>query len=251
MVGGFGSEEKSSPGRHCVGCIFTHAEFAAPRGDGVITAILFDLDGTLVDSAPGILSGFRTVLAAAGIAPVEAIDSRVIGPPLRSTLARLSGLHDAGQIEHLANAFITVYDTEGVLNAKGYPGAADLLAQLVASGRAPFIVTNKRLVPARIMAERLGLAPHLAGLYSLDSFSPPAAKKGAVVAHVLAEHGIAASAAVLVGDSIDDAEAAAANGVPFIAATYGYGAPLTFPGIAPAATLDQLADLPRVLRGLE
>ena len=58
------------------------------------THILFDLDGTLIDSAPAILASFRNAFAEAGITPVVAIDESIIGPPLLETLQILSGSHD-------------------------------------------------------------------------------------------------------------------------------------------------------------
>ena len=217
----------------------------------MITTVLFDFDGTLVHTAPGILAGFRKVLDDAGVAPVEPIDERVIGPPLMSTLTRLTGIHESARLDQLAKAFKATYDADGVLHAEPYPGLDDVLAALVAGRRQPFVVTNKRQVPALMIAERLGMLPHLAGLYSLDTLTPPAAKKRAVVAHLLAEHGITADAAIMVGDSTDDADAAAANGVRFIAVTYGYGSPLSFTDAVPAATLGRLTELPGLLGSLD
>ena len=60
----------------------------------MIRDILFDLDGTLIDSSPGILASFARVLAARGLAPVVALDPSIIGPPLADTLRRISGIGD-------------------------------------------------------------------------------------------------------------------------------------------------------------
>jgi len=217
----------------------------------MIAAVLFDLDGTLVHSAPGILVSFRKTFDEAGIRAVESVDERVIGPPLVATLRRLTGIEDELRIGELARAFKAIYDTHGVLAAEPYPGLGEVLGALAAARRQSFMVTNKRQLPARLIAERLGIMPHLAGLYSLDTLTPPASKKRTVVAHLLAEHGIDATTAVLVGDSVEDAEAAASNGVRFVACTYGYGSPFAFTEAAPAATLDRLADLPDVLARLD
>lgn len=217
----------------------------------MITTVLFDFDGTLVHTAPGILAGFRNVLDAAGVRAVQAIDERVIGPPLLATLQRLTGLDAGPEIDRLAAAFKATYDADGILQAEPYPGLEDTLAALAAAGRRAYVVTNKRQVPARAIADRLGLLPRLAGLYSLDSLTLPAPRKQAVVAHLLAAHAVAARSAVLVGDSAEDAEAAAGNGLRFIAVTYGYGAPLAFAGAPAAATLDRLAELPDLLRRLD
>jgi phosphoglycolate phosphatase len=216
----------------------------------MIGAVMFDLDGTLVHSSPGVLASFRKTFDAEGVTAVQAIDESVIGPPLLTTLARLTAIDDADRLQQLAHTFKATYDTDGVLFADPYPGLAGVLEALTAAGREVFIVTNKRLSPARMIAERLGMMPRLAGVYALDSFTPPAARKRNVIQHLLAERGISASSAVMVGDSVDDADAAAANGVPFIAVTYGYGSPLGH-DTPPAATLDRLADLPRILGSLD
>ncbi|MBM4193108.1 MAG: HAD family hydrolase [Gemmatimonadetes bacterium] len=217
----------------------------------MISTVLFDLDGTLVHSAPGILAGFRKVLAEAGVTPIEPIDQRVIGPPLRLTLTRLTGIEDLERLEPLAAAFRRTYDADGVLDADPYPGLASVLSALATAERRLFIVTNKRLVPTRLLVDRLGIASRFAALYSLDMMPDRTARKRDVVARVLREHGIAPATTVLVGDSADDADAAQANKVRFIAVTYGYGAPLDVAGVAPAAVLDRLADLPGVLGSLD
>ena len=72
--------------------------------------ILFDLDGTLIDSAPAILASFREAFAQTGIAPVRSIDESIIGPPLLETLQLLSGSQDAALTGRLADAFKASYD---------------------------------------------------------------------------------------------------------------------------------------------
>ena len=75
--------------------------------------IVFDLDGTLIDSAPAILASFRAAFVHTGIAPAVAIDESVIGPPLTETLQLLSGSDDPALIGRLAEAFKASYDGAG------------------------------------------------------------------------------------------------------------------------------------------
>lgn len=217
----------------------------------MVSTVLLDFDGTLVHTAPGILAGFRAILAAAGVEAIEPIDERVIGPPLRATLTRLTGIESAERIERLAEAFRDTYDADGVLDAFGYEGLDETLAAFAAERLRTFVVTNKRLAPARAIAERLGILPRLESLYSLDSLTPPAPRKAAVVERLLQERGVARAEAVMVGDSVEDAQAAAANDIRFVAVTYGYGTPLAFADARPAAMLDRLGDLPMILRQLD
>lgn len=215
----------------------------------MIRAVLFDLDGTLVHSSPGVLDSFRQTFATAGVTAVDHIDERVIGPPLRATLERLTGIVDGARLDELAETFRGIYDSAGAMAAEPYPRLDDVFAALDDAQRRAFIVTNKRIHPARLIADRLGLTARLAGVYALDSYAPPAARKRVVVERVLAEHMIAPGSAVMVGDSLEDAEAAAGNGVAFIAATYGYGSPIGT--TRPAAIIERLADLPTALERLD
>lgn len=217
----------------------------------MIEHVLFDFDGTLVDSAPGIINGFKKVFAAEGIAPLEPVDSRVIGPALLATLRRLTGLGAGAELDRLAAAFRATYDADGVLDAHPYPALVETLDALGAERRRSYIVTNKRAAPTRLITDRIGITARMTGIYSLDSRTPPFPRKAAVVAHLLATHGIDARDAVMVGDSAEDAEAAAHNGMRFVAARYGYGDTDAFTGAAPAGRLSALAELPALLASLD
>jgi phosphoglycolate phosphatase len=217
----------------------------------MISAVLFDLDGTLIHSAPGILAGFNKVLGEAGLTPRETVDERVIGPPLLQTLKRLTGMDDGPELQRIAASFRDIYDTVGVQLAEPYPQLIETLQVIAASGRDSYMVTNKRIVPTRLIADRLGMTALMRGLYSPDYFNPPLPRKGAVVEFLLAHHGVNAANAVLVGDSVEDAEAAASNGVRFIAVSYGYGNPGAFTGTPASAALERLGELPAVLARLD
>ena len=210
--------------------------------------ILFDLDGTLIDSSPGILASFARILAAEGLRPAVPLEAALIGPPLATTLRLVSGIGDEARLARLVEAFKADYDSEGYRTTEVFPGVAEGLARLAAEGARLFIVTNKRMLPSRRILEALGLAPLFAGIHSRDETDPPAPSKSAVTARLVAQHGIDRHRACLVGDSDEDAAAARENGLPFIHATYGYGAG----GIAsrPDAVLEDFARLPAVVAGL-
>lgn len=207
--------------------------------------ILFDLDGTLIDSSPGILASFARILAAEGLSPAVPLEASLIGPPLASTLRAISGIDDEARLARLVEAFKADYDTEGYRTTEVFPGVAEGLAQLAAEGARLFIVTNKRMVPTRKILESLGLAPLFAGIHTRDETDPPAPSKSAVTARLVAHYGIDAGRACFVGDSDEDAAAARENGLRFIHATYGYGAA----GIAsrPDAVLARFAELPGLI----
>ncbi|MCE1181907.1 MAG: HAD hydrolase-like protein [Rhodocyclales bacterium] len=185
--------------------------------------ILFDLDGTLIDSAPAILASFREAFAQTGVVPVRAIDDSIIGPPLKETLQLLAGSSEAGLIGQLEAAFKASYDSEGYKATAAYAGVGDLLAALKAAGLTLSIATNKRIHPTRLILEHLGWLHHFAHIYALDLFTPRLPDKAAMIARLMADQGIAKEAAIYIGDRSEDGESADANGLPFIAVTWGYG----------------------------
>jgi len=185
--------------------------------------ILFDLDGTLIDSAPAILASFRDAFAQTGIAPARAIDDSVIGPPLTETLQLLSGSDDPTLIARLAEAFKASYDSEGYKATAAYAGVGELLAGLAEAGLTLSIATNKRIHPTRLILDHLGWSGHFAHVYALDLFSPRLPDKAAMIGRLLADQGIAREQAIYIGDRSEDGESADANGLPFIAVTWGYG----------------------------
>lgn len=185
--------------------------------------ILFDLDGTLIDSAPAILASFRDSFARNGLQAVRSIDESVIGPPLIETLQLLAGSTDKALIDRLADGFKASYDTEGYKATAAYAGVGDMLARLAGAGLSLSIATNKRLHPTRLILEHLGWSRHFDHVYALDLFEPRLPHKAAMIQRLLADQEIPGDGAIYIGDRSEDGESADANGLPFIAATWGYG----------------------------
>jgi phosphoglycolate phosphatase len=185
--------------------------------------VLFDLDGTLIDSAPAILASYREAFAAAGREPVVAIDDGIVGPPLLETLRLLTGTDDVSVIDRLATAFKASYDSTGYRQTAAYAGVDAMLHRLTEAGCVLSIATNKRLLPTRLILDHLGWSGHFAAVYALDLFEPRLPHKAAMIARLLQDRGITHDQAVYVGDRSEDGESADANRLPFIAATWGYG----------------------------
>jgi phosphoglycolate phosphatase len=187
-------------------------------------AILFDFDGTLVDSARSILTGLGRALESEGVTPVVPLSPSLIGPPLPRTLATLAGSGEPALIERLAAAFRSYYDTTGYRETEVYAGVSDMLASLAREGRALYIVTNKRIKPTRLIIDHLGWSTHFRGIHALDGLDPPASNKTALVREVLQRESLTSTQTWMVGDSAEDRQAAEGNGLDFLAATWGYGA---------------------------
>ena len=202
--------------------------------------ILFDFDGTLIDSARSILAGLEGALAEVGVEPVVPLSPTLIGPPLPRTLATLAGSENPELIGRLAAAFKEQYDSVGYRQTEVYPGVASMLEALVAAGIALHIVTNKRIKPTRLILEHLGWVPHFRGIYALDALTPAAVDKTALVREVLQRESLEVSSTWMVGDSAEDQCAAEANALKFFAATWGYGNPSSQGLRAPGELLQRL-----------
>lgn len=186
-------------------------------------AILFDFDGTLVDSAPSILAALEQALRACNVTPAVPLTATLIGPPLRRTLATLAGSDEAALLERLAAAFREEYDSHGYRLTARYPGVAEMLETLHAQDIALFIVTNKRIKPTRLILDYFDWTRWFSGIHALDSLQPAAADKLALVREVMQRHALRAPLTWMIGDSAEDRSSALGNGLRFFAATWGYG----------------------------
>ncbi|CAM5484559.1 HAD hydrolase-like protein [Thauera mechernichensis] len=185
--------------------------------------VLFDLDGTLIDSAPAILASYREAFVAAACQPVVPIDAGIVGPPLLETLQMLTGSKDSALLDTLAGHFKASYDNTGYRQTAAYGGVTEMLERLTAAGCTLSIATNKRLHPTRLILDHLGWSRHFAAVYALDAFEPRLPNKAAMIARLMQDRAIPRDQAVYVGDRSEDGESADANGLPFLAATWGYG----------------------------
>ena len=185
-------------------------------------AVIFDLDGTLVDSAPGILSSMRAALEAMGTIPALPLTNSLIGPPLTQTLQLLCPAADQQELQDLLFAFKQHYDADGYKSSLPFAGVNHMLEALHAAGLPKYIATNKRQIPTRkIVAER-SWTEYFEAVYSPDSFLPAAKNKGDMLTHILGVHRLAPSEVVYVGDRADDAQAANQSGVHFLPVPWGY-----------------------------
>jgi phosphoglycolate phosphatase len=185
--------------------------------------LIFDFDGTLVDSGPGILHTLALVLQAQGLQPQLPLTRDLIGPPLPVTLRKLAGDVEPAVLEALVADFRAIYDGEGVMVTKPYPGIVDVIAALAARGCGLHLATNKREKPTLLLLDHLGLTPHFKSVYCLDSRNPGFANKGAMLQIQLVEQALVAADCLYIGDTNHDEQAAAAAGLPFVAVAWGYG----------------------------
>ncbi len=182
--------------------------------------ILFDQDGTLLDSAPGIKKCAQETLDKLGYAVPKAEDlDYFIGPPLRDCF-RLSKVNEE-DIEEAVLIYRELYESKGKYNAKVYPSVRESLSLLKEAGYRLFVCTSKNE----------SLAKDILRHFELDAFFKRAfgsasdgkgAEKGAIIRSCLAYIGKEANA-LMIGDTHLDAEGAKQNGIPCLIVNFGYG----------------------------
>ncbi|HEY7040292.1 MAG TPA: HAD hydrolase-like protein [Methylomirabilota bacterium] len=210
--------------------------------------VLFDLDGTLTDSRPGITACIRHALDRVGHAcPDDEALAVYIGPPLRGTLSTLLGTTDPALIETALGHYRHRYDTVGLFENRVYDDVPALLEALARRGHAMAVATAKTRQAATRIVEHFGLAGHFTAVYGAEAGGRFDAKID-LLAHLIESGVIRAGQAVMVGDRASDIVAAKINGIRSIGALWGYGEPgeLADAGAdvlcaTPAALLDCLA----------
>jgi phosphoglycolate phosphatase len=183
-------------------------------------AVLFDLDGVLIDSRVAIVSCIQHGLRENGAPVPEAAElERFIGPPLIDAFAELAG---AELVPACLAAYRERYVWSSLEETTVVPGAAEALAEVAA--RVPVAVaTTKPRAFAEPLCERLGLMPSLRAVVGPELDAPEEVKT-TTVRRALEALGLAPGAdAPLVGDRSHDAEAARANGIPCVGVLWGIG----------------------------
>ena len=184
------------------------------------TTLLFDVDGTLIDSFPGIRHGFLVGLDAVGWEkPDEEFIKRIPGPPMPESMRALG--MEPETVEQAMRAYSDYMSTEGWQRFEVYPGMADLVERLHREGFEVVTATSKSERFARAALDRAGLLEHIdfLGAASNDGVR---AKKADVIRYVL--DNVAPKRPLMIGDRTHDYTGAAAFDIPSVAVTWGYGA---------------------------
>lgn len=185
--------------------------------------VLFDLDGTLTESAPGIVNSVAHALAAVGSPPLTPdVLLRFIGPPLIGSLRDIAGLDD-GQLAAALLAYRGYFTRRGMFENSVYDGIPALLRALLDDGRRLAVTTAKPLAAAAPIVEHFNLDQYF------EAVCGPATDgvhetKAAIIADALAQLDVAPSRdVVLVGDRAHDVDAARESGIACVGALWGYG----------------------------
>lgn len=186
-----------------------------------VPALIFDLDGTLTDSKPGILGCLRKVLAAHHIEAGGPLD-RFVGPPVESWAVELLPDGTEAERKRLVDDYRACYDREGWSNNSVFAGVRVLLEQLAAEGFPLYVCTSKQQHFAERILAHFTLTPLFRAIYG-DRAEFASHAKPDLLRRLLAEQHLDPQLCWMIGDRIHDIEAARANGVRVIAVGWGYG----------------------------
>jgi len=189
-------------------------------------AVVFDLDGTLVDTAPDLTRATNYVLATRGRASVSAADVRgMVGLGARSLIRR--GFAATGEavaeedIEELFSVFLTYYAKNVAIDSKLFPGSMQVLDMCRNTGLRLGICTNKPEALSRALIESLGLSAYFHAIVGMDTISI-AKPDPRIYDETLRQLDVNGGRTVMIGDSETDVLMARAAGVPVIGVTFGY-----------------------------
>jgi len=187
----------------------------------MIKAVLFDLDGTLLDTSEGIIESVRYTIAQLGHEPLsnETI-LKFVGPPIQNSLITYVGL-SAEEAQIGANIFRDYYKKNALFKASLYPGIKKLLVELKNKGIKIGIATYKREDYAIDLLKFFGIINYCNVIHGADNENK--LTKADIVEICISELNEDKSNVLLVGDTIHDAKGALNSGVGFIAVTWGFG----------------------------
>jgi phosphoglycolate phosphatase len=218
----------------------------------VAPLVVFDLDGTLVDTAPDLVETLNVILAREGLPPIDYASARnMVGGGARVMLER--GLAAEGralpaaEVDRLMASFIEHYAAHIADHSRPFPGVQAALDTLAGRGCQFAICTNKLEWLSVRLLDALGLSRRFAAICGQDTFKI-AKPDPEILRATITRAGGTPEAAVMVGDSITDIATAKAAGIPVVAVDFGYSdRPVA--ELAPDRIISRFADLPDAIFG--
>ena len=183
--------------------------------------ILFDLDGTLTDSGPGIMNGFEYALGKMGIeVPDRSSLRKFVGPPLGDSFEKTLGFSPEDAAKGIA-FYREYYADKGVYENDVYPGVFELLDKLKASGKKMIVATTKAELMANVVMDHFGLRKYFDLMVASNNTDRK--NKIDVLKYAIENVGVDIGKAVMIGDRFYDVTGASHFGIDSVGVLYGYG----------------------------
>jgi phosphoglycolate phosphatase len=188
-----------------------------------MTAILFDLDGTLTDPKIGITTCIQYAIAQLGMEPPPTDELLwCIGPPLSASFAKLLDTEVKALINQAISLYRDRFSTIGLFENELYPEIPEVIVSMRAEGYQTYVATSKPYIYAKRIIEHFQLSALFDGIYGSE-LDGTRSMKGELIRHVLQTENLDAKATVMIGDRCHDVIGAKQNQVFVIGVTYGYG----------------------------
>ena len=185
--------------------------------------ILFDLDGTLIDSAQGIEESFYFAYLNVYNKKCPQTIKTYIGPPIGQVLTSVNGEGNIDTINRFVESFKQHYDNEGYKKSKLYEDVESVLENLLKNKLNIFIATNKRAKPTKLILDYLSIEKYFKGIYCPDILEIQFKNKTDLIAHILKTNSLLFNETIMIGDTKHDGLAADENKLDFAFVEYGYG----------------------------
>jgi len=228
-----------------------------PNADNLIASrfdtVIYDLDGTLIDSAKDMQVAVSNVLADHRLPPVSEEDVRIfMGQGSKVTMAKAFAKYgkslDEASLSAVTREFVRYYEADPVSHTSAFAGVNEVVDRFDKLGLKQGVCTNKFERPSRMILEHLRLMPPITDLAGADTF--PVRKPDPRHILMLVERmGSTPERAAMVGDSIHDVHAAHAAGLPAVLVSWGY-TDTPAHELGAEAVIDRFADLPDALEQL-
>jgi phosphoglycolate phosphatase len=210
--------------------------------------LLFDLDGTLTDSSAGIVRCFAHALEAVGAEAREIPLTVCIGPTLPVVFRELLGSGEPRAIDKAIAAYRERFETTGMFENTLYPGVGHALAELRRRGHRLRVVTAKPRPYAQRILQHFEIAPFFDAIHG-PTLEDRSHSKAILIEEALRD--AASGRAMMIGDRAEDIRGARANGIPAIAARWGYGSAEELSEAEPTYTADDISDVVKRVAALE
>ena len=209
--------------------------------------LLFDLDGTLVDSATDLHRAMNMSLNALQLPTVTEAQVRVWvgkGTALfcQSTLQHLTGKVDPAQQQQLLETFLKIYNADPCVETQPFDGILEFLEWGLAQKKTMICVTNKPELPARAIVDHLGMAHYFADVIGGDRFEERKPHPRQLL-HCVEQYAQSKDQVLMIGDSSNDVEAARRAGIDCVVVSYGYNHGESILDCQPQQVVDNLCEL--------
>lgn len=209
--------------------------------------LLFDLDGTLVDSATDLHRAMNMSLNALQLPTVTESQVRVWvgkGTALfcQSTLQHLTGKVDPAQQQQLLETFLKIYNADPCVETQPFDGILEFLEWGLAQKKTMICVTNKPEAPARAIVDHLGMTHYFADVIGGDRFEERKPHPRQLL-HCVEQYAQSKDQVLMIGDSSNDVEAARRAGIDCVVVSYGYNHGENILDCQPQQVVDNLCEL--------